>query len=97
MITVEQEVDETNVLDASRWSVPELKERQSNISVFARIAEEYGDAEHGWEFLRKTATILFQTKAASCLFALSLVLPVVMIGVGPSLRSSRSSSENSFV
>ena len=88
MITVEQEADENNVLDASRWSVPELKERQSNISVFARISEEYNDAEHCCEFLRKTGAILFQTKAASCLFALSLVLPVVMIGVGPSFRSS---------
>ncbi len=46
---------------ASRWSVTELKDRQSNISVFARIYEEYTDAEHFFDFTRKTASILFRT------------------------------------
>lgn len=82
MITVEPDPDDNNVLDVSRWSVPEFKERQSNISVFSRISEEYNDSEHCWEFIFKTATILFQTKAASCVFALSILLPIVMIGVG---------------
>ena len=72
-------------MDASRWSVPELKERQSNISVLSRISEEYTDSAHCCEFLRKTAAILFQTKAASCVFAVSLVLPIVMMGVGRSI------------
>jgi hypothetical protein len=53
--------DEANGTYADRWSVPELKERQSNISVFSRIFEEYTDAEHFLEFTRKTAAILFQT------------------------------------
>ncbi len=53
--------DETNAAYAARWSVPELKERQSNISVFSRIYEEYTDAEHFLEFIRKTSSILFQT------------------------------------
>lgn len=39
----------------------ELKDRQSNISVFARIYEEYTDAEHFFDFAKKTASILFQT------------------------------------
>ncbi|CAF2794908.1 unnamed protein product [Rotaria sp. Silwood2] len=67
---------------SSRWSVTELKDRQTNISVFARIYEEYTDAEHFFDFVRKTASILFQTKAASFVFAFSLVLPVIMISVG---------------
>lgn len=83
MITTEQDPDEINPLDLTRWSVPELKDGQTNISVFARLCEEYHDAEHCWEFLRKTASILFQTKTASCLLSLSLLLPIVMIGVGP--------------
>ncbi|CAF3965210.1 unnamed protein product, partial [Rotaria sordida] len=66
----------------SRWSVTELKDRQSNISVFARIYEEYTDAEHFFDFAKKTASILFQTKTASFFFASSLVLPVIMISVG---------------
>jgi hypothetical protein len=41
-----------------------LKDRQSNISVFARIYEEYTDAEHFFDFMRKTASILFQTSNA---------------------------------
>jgi len=53
--------DENNAAYAARWSVPELKERQSNISVFSRIYEEYTDAEHFLEFIRKTGSILFQT------------------------------------
>ncbi|UJR14659.1 hypothetical protein I4U23_001652 [Adineta vaga] len=66
----------------SRWSVPELKERQSNISVYSRIFEEYTDAEHFLEFTYKTASILMETKTASFVFAVSLVLPLIMIGVG---------------
>jgi len=57
--------DENNSTYQSRWSVPELKDRQSNISVFARIYEEYADAEHFFEFIRKTAAILFQTSLFS--------------------------------
>ncbi len=53
--------DENNNPYTSRWSVTELKERQTNISVFARIYEEYTDAEHFFDFTRKTASILFQT------------------------------------
>ncbi|CAF0744949.1 unnamed protein product [Adineta ricciae] len=66
----------------SRWSAAELKERQSNISVYSRIFEEYTDAEHFLEFTYKTASILLETKAASFVFALSLILPLIMIGVG---------------
>ncbi len=94
--------DSTNAYPP-RWSVPELKDRQANISVFSRIFEEYTDAEHFFEFTRKTAAILFQTsmqktkknrttiwiifllfwlETASFVFAVSLVLPVIMIGVG---------------
>ncbi|CAM4764792.1 unnamed protein product [Rotaria magnacalcarata] len=68
-------------LYSSRWSVTELKDRQTNISVFARIYEEYTDAEHFFDFAKKTAAILFQTKAASLVFAASLVLPIIMISV----------------
>ena len=53
--------DENNSAYPSRWSVPELKEHQSNISVYSRIFEEYTDSEHFLEFTRKTAAILFQT------------------------------------
>ncbi|CAF1174767.1 unnamed protein product [Rotaria sp. Silwood1] len=74
--------DGNHNLYSSRWSVTELKDRQTNISVFARIYEEYTDAEHFFDFVRKTASILFQTKAASFIFASSLVLPVIMISVG---------------
>ncbi len=52
--------DNTNTYP-SRWSVPEFKDRQTNISVFSRIFEEYTDAEHFFEFTRKTAAILLQT------------------------------------
>lgn len=45
----------------SRWSLGEFRDRQTNISVFARINEEYVDAEHFFDFALKTATILFQT------------------------------------
>ncbi|CAF0853853.1 unnamed protein product [Didymodactylos carnosus] len=75
--------DETNPY-ASRWSVAEIKDTHTNISVFSRISEEYTDAEHIFEFGRKTASILLQTKAASFLFAVTLILPVLMIGVGVS-------------
>ncbi|CAF4154361.1 unnamed protein product [Rotaria socialis] len=74
--------DGHNNLYSSRWSVTELKDRQTNISVFARIYEEYTDAEHFFDFAKKTAAILFQTKAASLIFAASLVLPIIMISVG---------------
>ncbi|CAF4989423.1 unnamed protein product, partial [Rotaria sp. Silwood1] len=74
--------DEPNNAYQSRWSVNELKERQTNISVFSRIYEEYTDAEHFFEFTRKTTSILLQTKIASLVFALSLILPLMMIGVG---------------
>ena len=82
----------------------ELKDRPTNISVFSRIYEEYTDAEHFFEFARKTAAILFQTsefiderkatttrflEAASFLYALTLVLPIIMISVGKR-RSVRS-------
>jgi hypothetical protein len=53
--------DENNSAYPSRWSVPELKDHPSNISVYSRIFEEYTDAEHFLEFTRKTAAILFQT------------------------------------
>ncbi len=53
--------DENNAAYATRWSIPEFKERQSNISVFSRVYEEYTDAEHFLEFIRKTSSILFQT------------------------------------
>jgi len=53
--------DENNSAYPSRWSVPEIKDRPSNISVFSRIFEEYTDAEHFFEFTRKTAAILLQT------------------------------------
>jgi hypothetical protein len=53
--------DENNSAYPSRWSVPEIKDRQSNISIFSRIYEEYTDAEHFFEFTRKTAAILLQT------------------------------------
>jgi hypothetical protein len=99
--------DENNSAYPSRWSVPELKDRQTNISVFSRIFEEYTDAEHFFDFTRKTAAILLQTsieknianmnsnhfscvffllEAASFIFAVSLVLPVIMIGVGKILK-----------
>ncbi|CAF3675775.1 unnamed protein product [Adineta steineri] len=78
----EQFGDENTGAYPSRWSVPELKDRQSNISVFSRIYEEYTDSEHFLEFTRKTASILLQTKTASFVFAVSLVLPLIMIGVG---------------
>ncbi|CAF4617872.1 unnamed protein product [Rotaria sp. Silwood2] len=74
--------DEPNNAYQSRWSVNELRERQTNISVFSRICEEYTDAEHFFEFTRKTASILLQTKVASFVFAVSLILPLMMIGVG---------------
>lgn len=48
-------------LYSSRWSVTELKDRQTNISVSARIFEEYSDAEHFFDFAKKTAAIIFQT------------------------------------
>ena len=96
-------VDENNSSFPSRWSVPELKDRQANISIFSRIYEEYTDAEHFFEFTRKTAAILLQTSSwpidsilpchtvpfrleiAAFVFSVSLVLPVIMIGVGKSL------------
>ncbi|CAF1214274.1 unnamed protein product [Adineta ricciae] len=74
--------DDNNNRYTSRWSVSELRDRQTNISVFARINEEYIDAEHFFDFVRKTTSILFQTKAASFLFAISLILPIIMISVG---------------
>ncbi|CAF0953816.1 unnamed protein product [Didymodactylos carnosus] len=75
--------DETNAY-TSRWSVTEIKEIHGNISVFSRISEEYTDAEHIFEFIRKTANILLQTKVASFIFAVTLILPLLMIGVGVS-------------
>ncbi|CAF3829183.1 unnamed protein product [Rotaria sordida] len=74
--------DEPTNTFQSRWSVNEIKERQTNISVFSRICEEYTDAEHFCEFTRKTTSILLQTKTASFVFAVSLILPLMMIGVG---------------
>ncbi|CAF1368900.1 unnamed protein product [Adineta steineri] len=74
--------DDNNDPYASRWSIGELRERQTNISVFARIYEEYADAEHFFDFARKTTSIVFRTKAASFFFAISLILPIIMISVG---------------
>ncbi|CAF4433224.1 unnamed protein product [Rotaria socialis] len=74
--------DETNTPYQSRWSVNELKERPTNISVFSRIYEEYSDAEHFFDFTHKTASILLQTKTASFVFAVSLILPLIMMSVG---------------
>jgi hypothetical protein len=53
--------DENNGTYPPRWSVPELKDHPTNISTFSRIYEEYTDAEHFFEFTRKTASILLQT------------------------------------